>query len=245
MEKTLYLDCSAGISGDMAVGALIDLGADADKLTEVLGSIQSKDFIIKIIKMEKNGVLCTDFDVILENKEVERHRHPSDVMNVINSSSATDRAKSIAGDIVSILAKAESDVHGVSESEVHFHEVGGIDSITDILAVGVCMDDLGIERTVVTSLYDGKGTVQCQHGILPVPVPAVSSIIRDNKITVYITDVHGEMVTPTGAAIAAALRTDRELPQTYRILKEGFGSGKRDFGTSGYLRAVLIEPDRW
>lgn len=285
MGKTLYLDCSSGISGDMTVGALLDLGADADKLINVLESIHEKGFLIKIAQIEKNGVSCTDFDVILdkgyENHDHDmeylyghgdseetavdengivrytypyeggddtghpHHRHPADVLDVINSSTATDRAKRIAGDIVRVLAKAESEVHGVPESEVHFHEVGAIDSIADILAVGVCIDDLDIERTIITSLYEGKGTVRCQHGILPVPVPAVDNICRANDINLSITDIKGEMVTPTGAAIAAALRTDKELPETYKVLKEGFGSGKRKYDTPCYLKAVLIEPDRW
>ncbi len=281
MGKTLYLDCSAGISGDMTVGALLDLGADSDKLNEVLESIHIDDFSVRISRVKKNGASCTDFDVILE-KELDNHDHdmeylhghgdtketavdengivrytgpdensdsvahvhhrcPQDVINIINASTATDRAKRIAADIVMILARAESEVHGVDISEVHFHEVGAVDSIADILAVGVCIDDLDIERTVVTSLYDGTGTVRCQHGILPIPVPAVNNIVRDNDIMLYVTDIRGEMVTPTGAAIAAALRTDKELPETYRILREGFGSGKRDYDSLGYLRAALIE----
>ncbi len=285
MGKTLYLDCSAGISGDMTVGALLDLGADAGRLKEVLESINIDEFSVKIAHVEKNGVCCTDFDVILE-KELDnhdhdmeylhghddtketavdengivrytgpdentksgghvRHRCPQDVIDIINGSTATDRAKKLAGDIVRILARAESEVHGVPLSEVHFHEVGALDSIADILAVGVCIDDLDIERTVITSLYDGTGTIRCQHGILPVPVPAVNNIVRDNDIMLYITDTRGEMVTPTGAAVAAALRTDKELPETYRVLREGFGSGKRDYDSLCYLRAALIEPDHW
>ena len=285
MGKTLYLDCSAGISGDMTVGALLDLGADAGRLKEVLESIHIDGFSVKITRVEKNGVSCTDFDVALD-KELDNHDHdmeylhghgdtketavdqdgivrytdtgegedsgshvhhrsPQDVIDIINSSTATKRAKKIAADIVGILARAESEVHGVPVSDVHFHEVGAIDSIADILAVGVCIDDLDIERTIITSLYDGTGTVRCQHGILPIPVPAVNNIVQDNEIMLYITDTRGEMVTPTGAAIAAALRTDRELPDTYRVLREGFGSGKRDYDSLCYLRAALIDPDHW
>lgn len=285
MGKTLYLDCSSGISGDMAVGALLDLGADAGRLTEVLDSLKEKRFSIKTDRIEKNGVICTDFDVILEKEydnhdhdmeylfghnEAEQiavdkdgivrytapddsgkdlqhthHRHLSEVLDIIDNSCASERAKKIAEDAFRILAAAEAEVHGVPLSEVHFHEVGAIDSIADILAVGVCIDDLDIERTVITSLNDGKGTVRCQHGILPIPVPAVSSIARNNDITINITDIHGELVTPTGAAVAAVLRTDKELPETFRVIKEGYGSGKRDYDAPCYLKAMLIEPDRW
>ena len=125
-------------------------------------------------------------------------------------------------------------------TEVHFHEVGAVDSIVDIVSAAVLIDDLGIEECVVTGLSEGTGTVHCQHGELPVPVPAVVNIAQASGIPLRVTDARGEMITPTGIAIAAALRTREKLPQEYTIEKIGIGLGKRDFGRPNILRAMLL-----
>lgn len=277
MNKTLYLECNSGISGDMTVGALLDLGASSYVLLDVLNSIKASGFKIKIQKMEKKGVSCTDFDVILDkehdghdhdmeylyghlkgeehqnHEEQEHHHHEEEshahhhhrgikeIFEIIDDAKMTDNARAIAKKIFNVLAIAESKAHEVPVEEVHFHEVGAIDSIVDIVAIAVCIDNLGITEVVVPKLYDGKGTVRTQHGILPVPVPAVKHIVEDADIKLDIIDINGELVTPTGAATVAALRTKESLSEQSKILKVGYGNGKREYGLPGVLKASIIE----
>lgn len=154
----------------------------------------------------------------------------------------TDAARALAKRIFRILAEAESKAHGVPPEEVHFHEVGAIDSIIDIAAFAVLFTSLGVDGACIPVLAEGHGTVRCQHGILPIPVPAVVHIAEAHALPLEATDVEGELVTPTGAAIAAAIRTESTPPHAYRILASGLGAGKRDYACAGFLRARLIEP---
>jgi len=173
------------------------------------------------------------------------HRHLSEVYEILdraaNARAVTPRALETAKKIFRIIAEAEAKAHGVPVEEVHFHEVGAVDSIVDILAVAVLADDLGIENCIVTGLNEGSGFVETQHGQLPIPVPAVAHIAEAAGIALHITETKGEMVTPTGAGIVAALRTQETLPAGYKILKSGIGLGKRDFGRANFLRAQIIE----
>lgn len=153
----------------------------------------------------------------------------------------TDGAKGIAVKIFDILAEAEAKAHGKPKTQVHFHEVGAVDSIVDIAAAAVCLDNLGISEVIIPALYEGSGTIRCQHGILPIPVPAVANIVNANHLTLHITETKGEFVTPTGAAIAAAIQTGEKLPETFKILKTGIGAGKRNYERPSILRAMLIE----
>ena len=173
------------------------------------------------------------------------HRHLSEVYEILdratNAGTVTPRALETAKKIFRIIAEAEAKAHGVPVEEVHFDEVGAVDSIVDILAVAVLADDLGIENCIVTGLNEGSGFVETQHGQLPIPVPAVAHIAEAAGIALHITETKGEMVTPTGAGIVAALRTSERLPAGYNILKSGVGLGKRDFGRANFLRAQIIE----
>lgn len=290
MEKILYLECESGISGDMSVAALLDLGADADVLTRALDSLGLKGLRAVISKVNKSGLESTDFNVltgsehdgydhdmeylyghtrgglehghrVAESGSENGHSHDASDMNghghahthhhehrsfkeirtIIDNAGLTDGARKLALEIFQILAKAEAKAHGVSEDEVHFHEVGAADSIADIVGFAVCYDNLGIERTVITDIAEGGGTVRCQHGILPVPVPAVANIAETHGLTLRKTGISGELVTPTGAAIAAAVRTDCTLPDKYIIRKTGMGAGKRSYELPGFVRAMIIE----
>lgn len=261
--NSLYFECYSGISGDMAVASLLDLGADERGLLAVLDSIDAHGFKIKISRVQKSGIDCCDFDVILD-AEHENHDHDMDylygdkvehhhdhhhenrgfydIKAIIDSTVLTDNAKSIAIKIFEIIANAEAKAHNKPFDEVHFHEIGAIDSIVDIVAFAYCLDNLGIDSVIVPFLCDGWGSVRCQHGILPVPVPAVSNIALDNNLALRIVDVKGELVTPTGAAIAAAIRTTDTLPDKYTIKRIGLGAGKRVYdNASGIVRALLIE----
>lgn len=236
----LYLECYSGISGDMTVGALLDLGADKIVLENALNSLPIDGFEIKISRVSKSGLDACDFDVRLDEDNHDHdmkylhgeghihvqhhhnhgeedfhehihhhedinhthshehhhghghsHRNLSQILDVIDHAEITKNAKKIASDIFTILAKAEAKAHGVSIEEVHFHEVGAVDSIVDIVAVAVCIDNLNINEVIVSPLYEGTGFIRCQHGVIPVPVPAVCEIVRDNDIDLKITNYEG------------------------------------------------------
>ena len=295
MGKTLYLECYSGISGDMTVAALLDLGADRSVLDRVLKSLKVSGFETKISRVVKSGIDACDFDVVLD-KEHENHDHDMEYLHghhhkghennhfydhnhahedeaehfhshehnhahgagsaqdrhhhehrgikeityIIEHSAMTENAKKIALRIFEILAEAESKAHNVPVDQVHFHEVGAVDSIVDIVSVAVCLDDLDITEVIVPVLCEGRGTVRCQHGILPIPVPAVANIVSANHLYLKMTEVDGELVTPTGAAIVAAVKTKDKLPETFEIRKIGIGAGKRQYECPGILRAMII-----
>ena len=294
-KKKLYLECYSGISGDMFVASLLDLGADLEVLEKSLKSLESiKDkFEIKTSRVVKSGLDALDFSVVLDvdnhdhdmeylhsndyKHDHEHHDHEHshehnhdhnhchehnhdhnhghshghshehvgliEIQHIINSSEITENAKKIANKIFDILADAEAKAHGKPKTEVHFHEVGAVDSIVDIVAAAVCIDNLGIEEVIIPALYEGVGTVRCQHGVLPVPVPAVLNIVNAENLTLSITGVQGEFVTPTGAAIAAAIRTDKNLPERFRVVKTGIGAGKRNYERPSLLRSMIIEEE--
>ena len=250
MSKTLYLECTFGISGDMFVGSLLDLGADEKKLEQALASLPVKGFHTCISRVKKSGLDAYTKEHRNETKEQTQeaghaykheHRNLKQICEIIEAADMSEHAKQIAERIFTVLAEAEAKVHGESMEQVHFHEVGAVDSIVDIVAAAVCLDSLQIEEVIVPMLSEGQGTVCCQHGILPIPVPAVTQIIRTYGIAIHRLQVQGELVTPTGAAIVAAIRTGEELPEAYRILQIGMGAGKREYETPGILRAMLIE----
>ena len=393
MGKTLYLETSSGISGDMFVAAMIDLGADPEVLERALNSIPADGFMVEISSVKKSGIACCDFNVILdaahENhdhdmaylygpapvssaapqeeahhchchedeeahhchchedeeahhchchedeeahhchchedeeahhchchedeeahhchchedeeahhchchedeeahhchchedeeaphchcredeeahhchcREDEHHchghggeephhhhehhhhhgRHLAEILGIIDATDMTDSAKALAGKMFHIVAEAESLAHHMPLEEVHFHEVGAIDSIVDIIAAAVTFDSLGITDVIIPCLTEGRGTVRCQHGVLPVPVPATMNIIEAYDMPLTIMEAKGEYVTPTGAAIAAAICTTHQLPKAFRIVRTGLGAGKRAYTErTNILRAYLIE----
>lgn len=170
------------------------------------------------------------------------HRGPTEIAQIIDGATMTDGAKAIAHRMFDLVADAEARAHGVPVGEVHFHEVGAVDSIADIIAIAVAADDLAPDGVVVSDLPCGRGTVRCQHGLIPVPAPATALIAEAAGLTLSPVDVEGELVTPTGAAAAAALRTEAALPERFSIKAIGMGAGKRAYDTPGILRAMIIEP---
>lgn len=301
-HSILYLECNSGISGDMTVAALLDLGADRQILLDALSSLPLTGYSIEIKDVYKSGIRACDFNVILdhdnhdhdmdylhghahnmtdehdhthshnlsdEHEQIHRHDHSmtvgdvhghdtdesqhihhhhhdarnlNDITKIIQVGQLSSGAKDLALKIFQILAEAEAAVHGKTLEEIHFHEVGAVDSIVDIVAVAVCIDNLSPSGIVISALTDGKGQIRCQHGLIPVPVPAVTAIAMQNDLTLNISDVEGELVSPTGAAIAAAVRTATTLPKEFRIRRIGFGAGKRDYAATGLLRAMLLQP---
>lgn len=242
----LYFECRAGISGDMSVGALLDLGASREKLEKALASMKlDNEFSYVISKKSVNAIMATDFDVILPAHHHHEHHHHEhrnldDVNKIIDKADISENAKKLAKKIFKIVAEAESKVHGKDIKDVHFHEVGAIDSIVDIVSFSVLFDDLNPQKVYFSALTEGQGTVMCQHGKLPVPVPAVCEIASKYALPLKITENDGEMVTPTGAAIAAALFTGEKLPGELIIQKTGYGSGKRSY-ENPILRVIKIK----
>lgn len=248
----LYIEGAAGISGDMTVGALLSLGASREKLKAVLDSLKLGDeFSYVISEKASYGIAGTDFDVILPHHHHHGHAHHyhhhhehrnlADVEAVIDRGEMSDRARALAKKAFRFVAEAEAKAHGKPLDEVHFHEVGAIDSIVDIISAAVLFDDLGETECVVTGLTEGSGTVMCAHGELPVPVPAVLNIAAATGVPLRVSDVKGECVTPTGIALAAAFRTREALPTAYRVKGVGIGLGKRDYGRPAILRIMKIE----
>lgn len=169
------------------------------------------------------------------------HRGLKEIYSIIEQTQLTGNAEKLAKKIFRILAEAEAKAHATDIENVHFHEVGAVDSIVDIVAFAVCFDNLHIDRVYVPGISEGTGTIRCQHGIIPVPVPAVLNITSAYNIELSNANIKGELVTPTGAAIVAAVRTDTALPQHFSIKKTGYGAGKREYELPGVLRAMLIE----
>jgi hypothetical protein len=284
MGKSLYLECNAGISGDMMAAALLDLGADENVLKKVLSTIPAEGFEIKISRVKKAGIDCCDFGVILdkehdnhdhdmeylhglhehgedgadtehnenvhnenvhnETKHHHEHRGINEINRILEVTDMSDNARKTALRIFEILAEAEAEAHNVPLEEVHFHEVAAIDSIVDIVSVAVCLDNLDVDEVIIPQLSEGRGTVRCQHGILPIPVPATVNIVAKYDISMEIMNVKGEFVTPTGAAIAAAIRTSDRLPKNIKINRIGLGAGKREYELPGILRAMIIDYNR-
>lgn len=300
VRKILYLECSSGISGDMAAAALLDAGADEAAVRRALESLPVDGFEIRITRVVKSGLDVCDFDVVLdaahenhdhdmaylhghahgdghEHAEAHGHGHDHDhehghhhdhthgeahdhdhahdgghrhehrgmveIGAIIDAADMTDRAKEIARAVFAVIAEAEARAHGVPVDQVHFHEVGAVDSIADIVAIAAAFDSLDVDDVVVSDLVEGTGTVRCQHGIIPVPVPAVVNIAAAHGLPLRITDVRGELVTPTGAAVVAAVRTRDALPERFTIERVGMGAGKRAYETPGILRAMILRAE--
>ncbi|MEC4184924.1 nickel insertion protein [Adlercreutzia sp. R21] len=288
MTKLLYLECTSGISGDMAAAALLDLGASEEAVRRALDSLDVEGFSVEITRVRKSGLDVCDFNVVLdaahENHDHDmaylhghdhghahmldhghahghghdgdagrshghghshgehHHRGPREIAALVDGAAMTEGAKAIAHAVFGYVAAAEARAHGVPVGEVHFHEVGAVDSIADIVAIAVAADDLACDGAVVTDLPCGRGTVRCQHGVIPVPAPATAFIAEAVGLPLTPVDVEGELVTPTGAAVAAALRTCDVLPERFAIRAVGMGAGKRAYDTPGILRAMIIEP---
>ena len=179
-----------------------------------------------------------------EHHHHHEHRGLKEVIEIINGTQMSEQARALALKIFDIIAEAEGKAHAVAKEDVHFHEVGAIDSIVDIVAIAVCFDSLGVDEVIVPELCEGRGTVRCQHGVLPVPVPATANIMQSFGLNVRLLPVQGEFVTPTGAAAAAALMTTDELPEQFKICAIGLGAGKRQYERPSILRALLIEPQK-
>lgn len=266
--KVLYLDLFAGISGDMTLGGFIDLGVDQNILIKELEKLNiSDEYRLEIEKANKNGIIGTKVNVILtknhhdhehshddhherdhhhehdhdHNHEHEHHhgRNLIEIEELINKSNLDEEVKELSKRIFLHVAKAEGKVHGKPIEEVHFHEVGATDSIIDIVGTAICFKELNVDKVVATKVHVGSGFVKCEHGIIPVPVPATMEIIKDNKIPFFSRSIGRELVTPTGAAIVAELVDEYSDMPNMEIEKIGYGAGNRDLEIPNMVRFIL------
>jgi len=279
--KTLYFDCFSGISGDMTLGALLDIGADEKALLEGLKKLNVDGYSLRIEKKMKNGIEGTDFSVILEDSddhhenEPEHHEHHhddhghehnhdhdhahnhehshghqhshsdehvhrnmSDIERIINDSGLNEKVRQLSLKIFRLVAEAEGRIHGKPAGEVHFHEVGAVDSIVDIIGTAICIDSMGVDRIVFSSIPLSRGFVRCQHGIFPLPAPATLEILKN--VPVYYTDIDFELVTPTGAAIAKGLADEFGMVGELEVERIGYGLGKKTYEIPNVLRVILF-----
>ncbi len=285
MSRKLYLECYSGISGDMTVAALTDLGVEESYLKQELEKLHLDGYEIRISRTKKNQITAADFDVLLaedgethSHDEAHAHHHhhhhhshnsgsaPADVKEqehghehghshshshnsyreiceLISQSELNSNVKDMSLKIFRVIAEAEAKVHGMPVDQVHFHEVGAVDSIVDITAAAICMDKLGFDSIITSELWEGKGTTWCQHGRIPVPAPAVLEMMAEHRVPVKFAPVEGEMITPTGAGIVAALSEKGKLPNGFVIEKVGVGAGKKDFPHANILRAMILNTD--
>ncbi|MDT7603540.1 MAG: pyridinium-3,5-bisthiocarboxylic acid mononucleotide nickel chelatase [Acidobacteriota bacterium] len=238
--KTLYFDCFAGASGDMILGALVGAGADAVRLREQLQLLDVSNFDVSFETVDRSGIGATRAHVRTEDEQ--KHRHLSTILKIIDGSRLSDEVKSRAARIFTRLAEAEARVHNIAVEKVHFHEVGAMDAIIDVVGACIGFELLGIERFVASPLHVGSGTVEMAHGRFPVPPPAVVELLRD--VPTYATDIQGELLTPTGAAIISTVCESYGAQPAMRVGATGYGAGKREYERfPNVLRVMIGETD--
>ncbi|MBR6471715.1 MAG: nickel pincer cofactor biosynthesis protein LarC [Victivallales bacterium] len=256
-RKFLCFDCNNGIAGDMTVAALVGVGVPQEVLRSALDSLGVEGLSVAFGETVNHGFAANTFRVDYPGKHEchhgeerhehghehhhHEHRHLADIETLIERGKLSARAKELALQMFRIVAEAEAEAHGLPIEEVHFHEVGAYDSIADIVSVAVAVDYLDVASVVFRNLTDGCGTIHCAHGELPVPVPAVVNILFKYAIPLAICEVPTELVTPTGAAIVAALGQGARMPSRYVVKAVGAGAGEREIGRANLLRAMLLE----
>lgn len=238
--KILFYDCFAGISGDMNLGAMIDLGVDAEYLRNELEKLHIDGFHLEIAKDIRRGISGTKATVVIENPENEKHRHLRHIEELVNQSSLSENVKKNALNIFRRVAEAEAKVHNIDIQKVHFHEVGALDSIADIVGAAICLDYLNVDKVLSSPIQLGGGMVQCAHGLMPVPAPATALIVENIPVKTGL--VQHEATTPTGAAILAAMVDEFTEKIDFPVARTGYGIGQRDVpDVPNALRLYLSE----
>jgi uncharacterized protein (TIGR00299 family) protein len=234
--RTLYFDCFAGASGDMILGAMVAAGVDKNALSEQLSRLNVDGFNINFETVTRSGLSATYAKV--ETAHEHKHRHLSDIKKIIESSSVSDNAKALSIEIFTRLAEAEAKVHNEPVDHVHFHEVGALDAIVDIVGAAICFDLLQTDRFVSSPLHVGSGTIEMSHGLFSVPPPAVAELLKG--VPFYSSDIAGELLTPTGAAIITTVCKEfGPLPQmTTEAI--GYGAGTRQYKDFPNVLRVLL-----
>jgi len=234
--KTLYFDCFAGASGDMILGAMVAAGVDANALREQLALLHVDGFKIDFETVNRSGLSATYARV--ETVHEHKHRHLSHIEKIINDSGVSDAAKDLSMRIFTRLAEAEARVHNEPIEKVHFHEVGALDAIVDVVGAAICFDLLKIDRFVSSPLHVGSGMVKMEHGSFPVPPPAVTELLRG--VPFYSGDIKGELLTPTGAAIITTVCKEFGPIPSITTDRTGYGAGTRQYDNFPNVLRVLI-----
>ncbi|GAB6087690.1 nickel pincer cofactor biosynthesis protein LarC [Alkaliphilus crotonatoxidans] len=254
--KILYFDCFSGISGDMFLGAMLDIGVPEETLRQGLDKLQLPGYSLEVFTDQRRGITGTRVNVQLlhdhshghhhkddHHDHVHHHQHRNlyDIKKIINQSQLSQAVKEMSITIFTHIAEAEAKIHGKSLEEVHFHEVGAIDSIVDIVGAAICIHALPVDKILFSTVAVGSGFVNCAHGRFPVPAPATAELLRGIKITSG--EVEKELTTPTGAAIVKALADEIIDHKDFTIERIGYGIGERDNPVPNVLRVYLGEID--
>lgn len=236
--RIAYFDCFSGISGDMTVGALIDAGADFDAIRAGLASLGVEGFGVTTEEIKKKGIQATQFRVHIDDSARQPHRHLRHVIEIIERGALPAVVKTAAIETFRLLAEAEAEVHGSTPEKVHFHEVGAVDSIVDIVAAHHALHLLAVDDVVVSPLHVGSGTVRCAHGLMPVPAPATALLLRGKPT--YGGPIEAELVTPTGAALVAQCAKQVGPAPAMTVSAVGYGAGTRDLPDLPNVLRVMI-----
>lgn len=237
--RILYFDCFAGASGDMILGALVGVGVDPHALIEQLALLDISGYEVEFDTADRSGISATRAHVRTGHEHA--HRHLGDILKIINDSRLDERVKERAASIFSRLAEAEARVHNLPVERIHFHEVGALDAIVDVVGACIGFELLGVERFISSPLHVGSGMAEMAHGRFPVPPPAVAELVKDAPV--YATEIKGELLTPTGAAIISSVVAGNYGPlPKMRIAATGYGAGGREYENfPNVLRLMLGE----
>ena len=239
-QPLVYVDCFSGISGDMLLGALLDAGLPLDVLEGQLARLPLEGYRLQVRTVSSHGISGTKLDVLVDDGTAQPERKLADILRLIDASGLSPAVRRRAAAIFRRLAAAEARVHGTSVEEVHFHEVGAVDSIVDTVGAVIGLEALGVERVYASSLPLAGGTVRTRHGVLPLPAPATLELLAAVGAPTRAAPAEGELVTPTGAAILAELATFEQ--PSLRVRRVGYGFGTREFPWPNALRLWLGEP---
>jgi len=237
---TAYFDCFSGISGDMCLGALLDAGVDFDVWRQMLGALPLDGYELRWERVWRSGIAAVSVHVDLTSGQPERGL--LEISQIIDGASLPEPVKAAAQEVFANLARAEAKVHATTQEKIHFHEVGAVDAIIDVVGTVLGLHMLGADKILVSPLPMGRGFVRCAHGLIPLPAPAVLGILAAGQIPVYGVDVDMELVTPTGAALAATL-SDGWGPAPLMLVQQvGYGAGKKEYSRPNLLRLIIGEP---
>ena len=235
--KIAYFDCFSGISGDMTVGALLDAGLEIETLEKELNKLGLSGYQLEVNKVVKKGISATQFKVKIKEEGVERRF--KDILDIFEKSKLNEEIKKETKKIFFNIAQAESKIHRKDIDRIHFHEIGGLDSIIDITSAVIGIKTLGIEEIYSSALPVGKGFVKCAHGLIPVPAPATLELLKN--IPIYSGGIESEMITPTGAAIISTLAKNFGERPLMKIERIGYGAGEKEFAIPNLLRVSIGE----
>jgi len=236
--RTLFFDCFAGASGNMVLGALIDLGLDRELLFDRIKGLGLAGYEIEIEKVDRSGISSTHLNVVIPVEK--KHRHLHHIVDIIENSNLSEGVKARSVAIFDRLAAAEARVHGIDVKKVHFHEVGAMDAIIDVVGACIAFEMLGIENFACSKIHVGSGFVDMEHGRFPVPPPAVAELLVGKPI--YSTDIAGELITPTGAAIISTVCDSYGVIPEMAVERTGYGAGSRIYdGFPNVLRIMIGE----